>query len=286
MIMPAMVILAILAIYPFLFGLWLSVQKWEMGDVAQSRIFVWFHNYGKALSSPAFWSSLLTTVIYTVFVVSLEFILGLGIAVLLNRNITGRSAIRSLVIIPLSVTPVVVGLVWRVMYNTEYGIINIYLNMIGLPTGKWIAGMSTALLSVMIVDIWQWTPFAALILLAGLQAIPDFLYEASQIDGASNLQQFRYITLQSLRSSILIVLLFRTIDSFKIFDNIYTLTMGGPGSATEILSLHIYIQGFRNRHMGYASAMATILLMIITLISQFYIRLVNRKETDLEKVKR
>lgn len=198
-----------------------------MGDALQSKRFGAL-NYIRALTSSGFWEALATTVSYTVLAVAVEFSLGLGVALLLNTEFLGRSVVRSIAIVPLAVTPVVVGLVWRVLYNTDYGVLNYYLHAVGLPTSKWIAGMSTALLSVVIVDIWQWTPFATLILLAGLQTVPVDILEASQIDGASSLQRFRFITLSFLKTPILVVFLFRSIDSFKVFDNIYALTMGGP----------------------------------------------------------
>ena len=277
LIAPATIILMIIALYPFIYALQLSLYRWEMGDALQSKRFFGALNYIRALTSSGFWEALATTVSYTVLAVAVEFSLGLGVALLLNTEFLGRSVVRSIAIVPLAVTPVVVGLVWRVLYNTDYGVLNYYLHAVGLPTSKWIAGMSTALLSVVIVDIWQWTPFATLILLAGLQTVPVDILEASQIDGASSLQRFRFITLSFLKTPILVVFLFRSIDSFKVFDNIYALTMGGPGSATETLSMHLYIQGFRNRHMGYASAMGILFLIVVTLICQLYIKLINNE---------
>jgi multiple sugar transport system permease protein len=251
-----------------------------MGQAVEAKKFIGVLNYIKALLSSDFWTALGTTAVYTAATVVVEFGLGLAVALLLNGEFVGRSVVRSIAIIPLAVTPVVVGLVWRVLYNTDYGLINFILHELGLPTSKWIAGMSTALISVVIVDIWQWTPFATLILLAGLQTVPIDVLEASKIDGASGLQRFRYVTLAFLRTPILVVLLFRTIDSFKVFDNIYALTMGGPGSATETLSMHLYIQGFRNRHMGYASAMGILFLIVVTLICQLFIRVIDNQGTS------
>lgn len=279
LISPAIIALVIVAIYPLLFGVQLSLSSWKLGDPTGERIFIGIKNYIDIFLSSAFWKSLRVTGIYTFIAVISEFFLGLGIALLLNRDFRGKSIVRSMVIVPLAVTPVVVGLTWRVLYNTEYGIINYYLHALGLPISNWIAGMSTALISIIIVDIWQWTPFATLILLAGLHTVPQYLYEAAQIDGASSWKLFRYITLPYLKSSILTVFLFRTIDTFKVFDNIYALTMGGPGDATESLSMHIYIQGFRNRHMGYAAGMAIVLLIIVTIISQLYIRFIAKSES-------
>ncbi len=274
-IAPATIILMVIALYPFFYGLQLSLYRWEMGDLLQHKRFMGVLNYIRALTTPAFWDALGITIVYTVVSVAVEFGFGLGIALLLNSEFFGRSVVRSIAIVPLAVTPVVVGLVWRVLYNTDYGVINYYLHAVGLPTSNWIAGMSTALVSVIIVDIWQWTPFACLIMLAGLQTVPVDVLEASQIDGASAVQRFRFITLSFLRIPILVVLLFRSIDTFKVFDNIYALTMGGPGSATETLSMHIYIQGFRNRHMGYASAMGIIFLILVTVVCQLFIKFIN-----------
>lgn len=278
LIVPAIAVLIVVAIYPLVFGVQLSLSSWKLGDPTGGRIFIGIKNYVNIFFSNAFWKSLRVTGIYTFIAVISELFLGLGIALLLNRDFRGKTIVRSMVIVPLAVTPVVVGLTWRVLYNTEYGIINYYLHALGLPSSNWIAGISTALISIVIVDIWQWTPFATLIILAGLHTIPQYLYEAAQIDGASDWKIFRFITLPYLKTSILTVLLFRTIDTFKAFDNIYSLTMGGPGDATESLSMHIYIQGFRNRHMGYASAMAIILLLIVTVISQLYIKYIAKSE--------
>lgn len=280
LIAPATLILMVIALYPFAYGILLSLYRWELGDALGAKKFIGVLNYVKAFSSSDFWSALSTTVLYTTAAVVVEFGLGLAVALLLNTEFAGRSVVRSIAIVPLAVTPVVVGLVWRVLYNTDYGLINFVLHALGLPPGKWIAGMSTALISVIIVDIWQWTPFATLILLAGLQTVPIDVLEASKIDGASGLQRFRYVTLAFLRTPILVVLLFRIIDSFKVFDNIYALTMGGPGSATETLSMHLYIQGFRNRHMGYASAMGILFLVVVTLICQLFIRVINNQATS------
>ena len=280
LIAPATIILMIIALYPFVYALQLSLYRWEMGQAVEAKKFIGVLNYIKALLSSDFWTALGTTAVYTAATVVVEFGLGLAVALLLNGEFVGRSVVRSIAIIPLAVTPVVVGLVWRVLYNTDYGLINFILHELGLPTSKWIAGMSTALISVVIVDIWQCTPFATLILLAGLQTVPIDVLEASKIDGASGLQRFRYVTLAFLRTPILVVLLFRTIDSFKVFDNIYALTMGGPGSATETLSMHLYIQGFRNRHMGYASAMGILFLIVVTLICQLFIRVIDNQGTS------
>jgi multiple sugar transport system permease protein len=278
LITPAILVLIVVAIYPFLYGIFLSLHSWDLGGSLKNKEFIGLANYINIFKSEYFWNSLRISIIYTVSSVSVEMILGLAIAMFLNLDFPGRNLVRSIVIIPLTITPVVVGLIWRVLYNTEYGIFNFILNELGLPVGKWIAGVHTALASIIIVDIWQWTPFVILIFMAGLSSIPVQLYEAGKIDGGSALMRFWYITLPCMKQSILIVLLFRTIDAFKIFDNVFVLTNGGPGIVTENLSMHVYIQGFRNRHMGYASALGLLLLAIIIFLSQLFLKALNKND--------
>src|SRR4030095_4323281 len=203
-----------------------------------------------------------------------EFLLGLGLALLLNSQIRGRSVFRATLLVPMMLPAVVVGVVWRLMLNPNFGAINGTFKGFGLNTESltWTASPRLALLSVIIVDIWQWTPFVFLVLLAGLQAIPQEPYEAARIDGSSPWQTFRYVTLPLLKPAILIALLLRTMDLLRVFDQIFILTEGGPGFATETISLYIYRTAFRFFDFGYAAAMSFVLLAVTNVISVLYIR--------------
>jgi multiple sugar transport system permease protein len=220
------------------------------------------------------------TFVYAVVALSCEFLLGLGLALLLNSKLRGRGLFRASLLVPMMLPSVVVGVVWRLMLNPDFGAINGTLRRFGLSTEAltWTASPKLAMLSVIAVDIWQWTPFVFLVLLAGLQAIPEEPYEAALIDGSSPLQTFRHVTLPLLKPSILIVLLLRTMDLLRVFDQIFILTEGGPGFATETISLYIYRTAFRFFDFGYAAAMSFVLLALTNVISVIYIRFLQAKE--------
>lgn len=280
LIAPCVIVLVMLGMYPFVYSIWLSLHSLDLGSALDSAKFIGLSNYVDMFTNRAFWNSLGVTGMYVGGAVSVELILGFAIAILLNKKLWGGWFVRSAIIVPMVTTPVVVGLTWRTLFNTQYGIINYYLSQLHLPVFNWIADPSMALLSVMLVDIWQWTPFVSLILLAGLQTISVEVIEASQMDGASPLRQFWHITIPLMRWAILVALVFRAMDAFKVFDNIFTLTMGGPGSATETLSMHSYISGFRNFHIGYAAAVSLFLLIIVILICQSLLKLVLRERGE------
>jgi multiple sugar transport system permease protein len=182
----------------------------------------------------------------------------------------------SFLIIPMVITPTIISLIWKLMLNTEYGVLNYILSLFSIAKINWL-GYENALWSVMMVDIWEWTPFVALILYAGLQSLPQEPYEAVVVDGASPLQIFYYLTLPLLKPMIFIAILLRSIDSLKIFDIVYGLTQGGPGNATELMSMHIYRLGFRHTNwIGRASANAMVLLVIITILTNILLRIMRR----------
>ncbi|MCX6090278.1 MAG: sugar ABC transporter permease, partial [Candidatus Atribacteria bacterium] len=203
----------------------------------------------------------------------LELLLGLGIALLINEEFKGQYLVRLILMLPLAATPVAVSYMWRIMYNPTQGIINYFLRLFHLPGWAGIFDFMTAMPSIIIVDIWQWTPFMSLIILAGLMSIPQEPIEASRVDGATPIQTFRYVTLPLLKPVMAVGVLLRTIDLFKTFDIIYALTGGGPGRATETLNVHIYLSAFRSLEMGYATAMTLIALAIITVLCTVFIRI-------------
>jgi len=209
----------------------------------------------------------------------LELVIGLGLALLLNRKIMGKRIITSLLITPVMISPIVTGLIWRMLYHEKYGAINGFLRMIGINAEwAWLADPNLAVLAVILTDVWEWTPLVMMVLLAGLQSISLEPYESARIDGASPLQIFAYITLPLIRLPILAVVLIRVIDTIKLFDIIYVLTMGGPGGRTETISFYAYLVGFRYFRMGYAAALSYLILIITIILSTIFIRLMRTKE--------
>ncbi len=271
---PAVAVLLALSIYPLIYSISVSLQTaagWGLG------------NFTRLLSDNFFLTAMTHTFVFAIAALTCEFLLGLGLALLLNSQIRGRGLFRASLLVPMMLPPVVAGVVWRLLLNPNFGAVNGTLKQIGIDTESltWTASPRLAMLSVIAVDVWQWTPFVFLVLLAGLQAIPQEPYEAALIDGSSRWQTFRHVTLPLLKPAILIVLLLRTMDLLRVFDQIFILTEGGPGFATETISLYIYRTAFRFFDFGYAAAMSFVLLIVTNVISVFYIR-VLKHETRIQ----
>lgn len=271
---PAVALLLGLTVYPLFYIVRLSLYR--MSPAGET--FVGADNFLRLARDPLFFQSLGQTLILTVGALALEFGLGLGLALLLDSQIRGRNLWRSLLLLPMILPPVVVGVIWRLIYNPNFGVLNGALQLAGVDTSRltWLADPSVALVAVMVVDVWEWTPFVFLILLAGLQAIPEEPYEAARIDGASAWQTFRHVTLPLLAPAILVALLLRTMDLLRIFDQVFILTQGGPGFATETTSLYIYKTAFRFFDFGYAAAMSLLLLVGTLIASRLYLRFLQR----------
>lgn len=275
---PTVFVLLCIVIFPLIFSLSLSLHDW---NIFRQEGWQWrgLGNYADILFlDPYFRQSLKVTVFYLLGTVPLQFILGLAVALILyriTRKIIGF--LRTTLIVPAIMTPIVVGIIWRLMYNPDLGMLNYLLSLIGLPPVNWTGMPMSALPSVMMADIWEWTPFMALILLAGLQALPREPYEAAVVDGASNWQSFRYITLPLLSPVMLVAILIRLMDSFKTFDLIFVLTQGGPGMSTETMNYYTYRYGFKFFHMGYASALSWLLVIIVTVISIILVRTIRSR---------
>jgi multiple sugar transport system permease protein len=272
---PAVMVLLALSIYPLLYSVSVSLQT-ETPEGPQWSL----ANFQRLLSDNFFLTAMAHTFVYAAVALSCEFLLGLSLALLLNSKIRGRGIFRATLLVPMMLPTVVVGVVWRLMLNPNFGAINGTLKGMGINTETltWTASPGLALLSVILVDVWQWTPFVFLVLLSGLQAIPQEPYEAALIDGSSSWQTFRYVTLPLLKPAILIALLLRTMDLLRVFDQIFILTEGGPGFATETISLYIYRTAFRFFDFGYAAAMSFVLLALTNVISVIYIRFLQTRD--------
>ncbi|MBB6671736.1 carbohydrate ABC transporter permease [Cohnella nanjingensis] len=270
-IMPAILILGILTFIPTVFLYGLSLTNYELGY--QDFKFVGLDNFIRLFSGQdaEFWYSMRISIGFMAIVTVVELLLGFWLAVLLDREFKLKPLVFACLIIPIAMTPSITGQIWKLMLNAENGVVNYLLHFFG---GKviWLSA-ENAFLSTVLVDIWQNTPFVALIIYAGMRSLPSEPYEAAAIDGANRVQIFRYVTLPLLLPMILLAVVFRAIDSLKTFDIPYSLTQGGPGSSTEFLSMHVYRLGFaQTGWVGRSAAVSVILLILITVISWLLIR--------------
>lgn len=279
LLLPLLIFVVLIAIYPLFFSFRISLFDYRLTDPNQTQTFVGIENYIRAFKDPIIFISLKNTLIFVAGTVSTELVLGLGLALLFAPETRIARFVRSFLLIPMALPPLVVGLVWKSLYNADFGVIPYYLKELGINVGRGPLGeLSTAMPAVILVDLWQWTPLLMIIFLAGLKGLPKEPYEAAYVDGASRWQSFLYITLPLLKPTFLIAFLTRTIQSFKVFDIIYATTSGGPGNATTVLNFHIYTVGMTFFDMGYAAALANILLLVVTIISIIYIGVMSRQQ--------
>ncbi len=234
-------------------------------------------NYALALTDEAFWDAVRVTVAYVVTTTGLELVLGFVLALVLARRMRGLGIVRTLLIIPMAMTPVVVGLTWRLLYTPPFGLVNWSAGLVGIDLPPMLTDPVLAFVAVAVVDIWQWTPFMMLLMLAGLQSLPSEPFEAAAVDGASRLQSLRFLTVPMLKGIVLVALIFRGVDAFDTFDTIYVLTRGGPGTATQTLTMFDFFQAFRWFHFGYAAAVAVIMLALLWAVSFGAIRSIGRQ---------
>ena len=262
---PAIVIMAIALIYPLGYMIHGSFRDWDPSQKISESEFVGLKNYFDLWSDEAFRESLRVTLTFTGSVVTAELVLGVGLALLLDRNIRGMSVLRTLFILPMMIAPVVVGLMWRYMYHPTIGIFNRFLESLGIDGIDWLG--KNALLSVIIADIWQWTPFIFILSLAALQSLPRSALEAARIDGATAWQQICYIKLPLMMPVLIVTALLRLIDAFKVLEVILVMTEGGPGLSTEIVALRISRTATEFRELGTAAAMSNYLLVLLMLLT-------------------
>ena len=277
-IAPAFIVLAIILLYPLGYSFWLSFHQWTLRTFRQGIPFIWFENYTDLFSNPDFLNSIKITFTFVILAIGFEFILGMALALLLNQELKGKGLSRSLILLPMMCTNVVIGLMWRLLLNYQYGLVNYYLGRLGFLPVEWLSSPKIAMASVVIVDVWNTTSFVALMLLAGLQSLPDEPYEAAKIDGASPFQSFFYLTLPLLKPIILVALLWRFIDTFRIFDVIYLLTAGGPARVTETVSIYIYRYGFQSFNLGFAAASSFIMLLIMLVVAGLLAKAIGKEE--------
>jgi multiple sugar transport system permease protein len=273
-IAPAFIVLAVVLIYPLGYAFWLSFLR----TFKQGIPFIGVENYTTLFSNPDFLNSIKITFTFLILAISFEFVLGMALALLLNQEIKGKGLFRSFILLPMMCTNVVIGLMWRLLLNYQYGLVNYYLGQLGFLPIEWLSSPKVAMASVVIVDVWNTTSFVALMLLAGLQSLPDEPYEAAKMDGASSIQTLFYLTLPLLKPIILVTLLWRFIDTFRIFDVIYLLTAGGPARVTETVSIYIYRYGFQSFNLGVSAASSFIMLLIMLVVAGLLARAIGKEE--------
>lgn len=264
-IAPAAIIMAIALLYPLGYMVFGSFRDWDPSQKISETDFIAFKNYVTLFYDPAFRESLSVTLIFAISVVVAELVIGVGLALLLDRNIRGMSVLRTLFILPMMIAPVVVGLMWRYMYHPTVGTFNRTLKSWGLSGIDWLG--QNALLSVIIADIWQWTPFIFILALAALQSLPRSALEAARIDGATGWQQIWHIKLPLMMPVLIVTALLRLIDAFKVLEVILVMTEGGPGLSTEIIALRISRTATEFRELGTAAAMSNYLLILLMLLT-------------------
>lgn len=273
MISPSMIFLLLVTTIPLISLLVMSFFRIDL-TYPMDNGWIGFENYVEVTEDARFWFSLKLTVIYTIITVFLQVVIGLGLAMAFFRGFKGQGIMRVSVLLPMILAPVVVGLTWRTLILTpEYGILDYLFILLGFGSKPWLVDPTWALISVIIIHTWQWTPFAFLVFLASLNAMPEEPLEAALLDTCSSWQRFRYVILPMLRPAIIIVLIFRTMIALRAFAAIFSATGGGPGTSTEILNLYAYRVSFNSLDLGYGAALGTVLLLITIGISLVFFRM-------------
>jgi multiple sugar transport system permease protein len=260
---PAVVLVAAIILYPIVYTGWMSLQEWFASSLTGPR-YIGLENYGKILVGDArFREAVVRTIYFTIVAVAAETILGVAMALLFNREFWGRGLLRTLAILPMVATPTAIALVFVMMYHPTLGVANYLVTAVGLSPFRWTYSSQTALYALALVDVWQWTPLIMLIALAGLASLPREPYEAAYLDGATPIQSFWHITLPLLRPTLVVAILFRSIDALKTFDIIFVMTQGGPANASETINILLFNQAFSYFNMGYAASMAVALFALV-----------------------
>ncbi len=282
LVSPALLALLLVALVPLAWTVWESLHLHDLRMPWLGRPLIGFANYVEAIRTPQFWSALGHTFFFAAASVSLELVLGLVLALAMNRTYRARGVVRAAVLLPWAIPTVVSALLWSFMFDGEHGIANALLVRLGLLREPliWFIHPAAAWVPLILADAWKSTPFVALLLLAGLQNIDPSLYEAARIDGASAWRQFRHVTLPLLRPALLVALIFRTLDAFRVFDLVYVMTGGGPGSSTEPIALYTFNALLQDLRFGYGAALSVIAFAVTFGLALVYIRMLG---TDLSE---
>lgn len=275
---PALILFLLLTLLPMVNLVALSFHEVEWTDRLSNWDWVGLHNYARLADDTLFRAGIVNTIIFAVVAVALQMVLGFALALMTTRITRGRLFYRTVFILPILVPGIVIGAIWKLMYSFDFGVINQALLAIGLTPQDWLGNADLALMSVIVVDVWHWTPFCFLLLLASLETLPEDIYEAARTDGANGWQILRHITLPLMIPALVVIFVFRMILAFKVFDEIYLLTGGGPGTATEVISFTIYRRFFTEDQTGYGAAISVTMIAVIAMLIITASRLTLRKE--------
>ena len=276
-ITPTLLLLLAINIYPLIYAISMSFTNFYANKLGREIKWVGLKNYAKILGKEAIWERMQIIASFMFWTLLLQAIIGLSLALLLNKKFKGNELLTTLIVLPMMLSPAVVGVFWTYLYNPQVGLFNYIVNFFyDFGSFDMIGSSTLAPWAIVIVDTWMWTPFTMLICLAGLRSIPNYLYEAAEVDRANRLQQFIYITLPSVLPFLLLALLFRGIENFKMFDMVVELTSGGPGSATELASIQLKREAFEKWKTGYSSAYAVILFVTIFGFGNVYVKVMNK----------
>ena len=272
-IVPAIIVVGAVIVFPWAFTLWMSLFDWKIGE---APAFVGLANYAGLGADARFLESVAHTLLFTALAVVLPLALGTVAALVFIRQFPLRGLVRSLFVLPMMATPVAIALVWTMMFHPQQGVLNYLLGLLGIAPSEWVYSPTLAIPCLVLVDVWQWTPLVMLVVLGGLASLPDEPLEAARIDGASPWQAFRHVTLPMLTPFILVAAVIRTIDALKTFDTIYVITQGGPGTASETINLYLYLQAFSYYQMGKASAIVVVFFALVVALSLLLVWLRER----------
>lgn len=281
MMAPAITVLLIVAVYPILRTFWLSIHEMVLTDPGSGYPFIGLENYTKIFQDKRALTSILFTLKFTVATVSCELLIGFTAALIMNKGFKGKGLVRAAILIPWAIPTSVSALMWKFIYNDQYGLFNDILYKLGIIDGykAWLSTADGSFMALVITDVWKTAPYMALLILAGLQMVSEDLYEAAKIDGANIFQRFRYVTLPSVKSTVLVALLFRTLDAFRVFDLISVMTGGANG--TESVSIYAYNNLMKFLDFGYGSALAVLIFVVVFIISLLYMRVLGDQIVDL-----
>ena len=270
--LPAAVVVFVLMVFPVFYTVYMSLHSWFASSLTAPE-FIGLQNFKRAFTQDErFRNAIWLTVYFTILATALQLVLGIALALLLNRPFRGKGFFRSIFLMPMVATPVAIALVWMMMYNPTLGVMNYLVGLVGLGPYKWVSDVRFVIPALAVVDTWEWTPLITLITLAGLATLPLEPYESALIDGATSAQMFWRITLPLLRPTIIVALLFRSIDCLKTFDIIYVMTAGGPGFASETLNVYTFQVGLFYFHIGYACSLLVILFALVLGVSLILIK--------------
>lgn len=280
---PTLVILNVVGIYPLLHSLWISFTGYKPTDPTRHQGWVGLDNFVRALTNDQFWHSIATTGIFTASSVSISLILAVSMAVLFNRRLPGFVLMRTIILIPMLITPIAVGLTWRIMMMPELGVLNYLLGLMGVDPFLWASSRETAMISMILIDVWQWTPFMFIIIFAGIRSLPESPFESASIDGAGPWLTFWHVTLPLLKPVIVIACLLRLLDALRTYDTVYIVTRGGPDFATDLISVYLQRVNFRFFDLGYGAASSWLILFFVLIVVLIFVNLTGFLKTINEK---